>query len=185
MYQVDVRTYRSVASAFKRIESDLGKADVLVACHGINDDAKLKDMLSSQWNRVIEVNLTGTFNCLKASVSVMKPDGQILVMSSIGGDKGLYGAANYAASKSGLSGLVRSAAKEFARAGVRVNMLTLGYFNAGMGDRLPPKVRDMATERSLLHRFGTSEEFCAAVLGILSSSYATGQVFTVDGGVTL
>lgn len=184
-YKVDVRNYEEVQRDFDLIASAHGKADYLVLCQGVTVDAKIETMTLHEWRTVMDVNLNGCFCCIKAGIATMNSPGHILVISSVVGEGGCYGAANYSASKAGLVGLVKSAASELAGRDIRVNLLSLGYFDGGMGTRLPAKIRSTVEAKIPLGRFGTVKEFANTAKNILFSDYITGQIFTVDGGLSL
>jgi len=181
---IDVRKPNTVSSAFKSFYDRLGSFDYVITCHGITMDARIEWMTEREWRAVLDVNLTGNFNVLQAALPFLNSPAHIAIVSSALQDRGVHGAANYAASKSGLLGLVRSAASEFAERGVRVNLIAPGYFQAGMGARLSEKLRSRALTRIPLGRFGDPKEFAEFVLKVMETPYTTGQVFTVDGGVS-
>ena len=161
-----------------------GRVDVLVNCAGIHQDSTVAKMAPDDWDRVLAVNLTGAFNCIKAAIPVMREGGRIINISSVAGQVGVFGAANYAASKAGLFGLTKSVAREVARKGITVNALALGYFDVGMGERLPSDIKGRIIEQIPMLRFGRVEEAVAAVLFLASegASYITGQIINVNGG---
>lgn len=161
----------------------LKDVDLLVTCLGSTDDAKLADMSEAQWRRVIDDNLTGVANLLRYAPSYMRSPGSVVVVGSVVGSTGGYGCANYAAAKAGLVGLVRSAALEWASNGIRVNLLELGYVDAGMGARLDTKTRARALERIPLRRFATLAEVVNAVEWLGRATYCTGAIVPVTGGL--
>ena len=153
--RIDVRDPRSVDAFFQ------GQAPLraVVICHGITSDSLGTKMPDSEWDAVLRVNLTGSFYCLKAGVPEVMDGGAVVVCGSVAVDKGLYGAANYAASKTGLEGLVGSFALENPR--LRFHMLKAAFHDAGMGARLPPKVKARAIER--YGAFRSAEDFAEEV----------------------
>lgn len=157
--------------------------DVLVTLAGKAHDAKLDGMTTSQWNLGIEDNLSSVGKALLFLLKRVRDNGNVVVVGSVVGSTGGYGCANYAAAKAGLVGLVRSAALEVAGRGVCVNLLELGFIGAGMGARLPQKVRDRVMPTIPLGRFGTPEEFVHAVEFLSTVRYMTGSVLTLAGGL--
>jgi len=182
--RADVSDYDQAESLIKEAVDRFGAIDILINCAGIHQDSTVAKMLVEDWQRVLDVNLTGTFNCIKAAIPVMSKGGRIINISSVAGQVGVFGAANYAASKAGVFGLTKSVAREVARKGITVNALALGYFDIGMGERLPQSVKDKVVKQIPLGRFGRVDEVVAAVhfLAGEGASYITGQVIHVNGG---
>jgi 3-oxoacyl-[acyl-carrier protein] reductase len=158
-----------------------GQFDLLVTLAGSTDDAKLEGMTYHVWDTVVANTLTAVARAFQ-SVKV-KDGGNVVVVGSIVGSTGAYGAANYAAAKAGLVGLVRSAALEWAGRGVCVNLLELGVTELGMGARLPDKVKAKALAGIPLGRFGTAADFVHAVEFLSTTRWMTGNVLTLAGGV--
>jgi len=182
--RADVSDYDQAESLIKEAVDRFGAVDILINCAGIHQDSTVAKMLVEDWQRVLDVNLTGTFNCIKAAILVIREGGRIINISSVAGQVGVFGAANYAASKAGIFGLTKSIAREVARKGITVNALALGYFDIGMGERLPQSVKDKVVKQIPLGRFGRVDEVVAAVhfLAGEGASYITGQVIHVNGG---
>lgn len=184
--RADVSDYEQAKFLIDTTLSAYGKIDVLVNCAGIHQDSTVAKMSTHDWQRVLDVNLTGTFNCIKAALPAMKARkwGRIINISSVAGWVGVFGAANYAASKAGIHGLTKSVAREVARDGITVNAVALGYFSVGMGGRLPDIFKDKLVKNIPLARFGRVNEAMAPVLFLASdgASYITGQVIHVNGG---
>ncbi len=129
------------------IPSDTKRIDVLITCTGKVRDGKIGGSLGlSQWNEVIEDNLTSVFKAMEHFSPYFSSPANVVILGSVTGSTGAYGAANYAAAKAGLVGLVRSAALEWASRDIRVNLLELGYINAGMGARLDSRVKSRVLE---------------------------------------
>ncbi len=166
-----------------------GKLDVLINNAGITRDNLLFRMSDEEWKQVMDVNLSGTFYCLRAASKVMgkQQSGSIVNVSSVVGIMGNKGQANYAASKAGIIGLTMSAAKELASRNVRVNAVAPGFIKSAMTDVLPDNVKVMILAIIPLQRMGTAEDVADTVLFLASdaSRYLTGQVLRVDGGMIM
>ncbi len=164
-----------------------GKVDILVNNAGITRDGLLLRMKSEDWDAVLNTNLKGAFLCTRAVAKVMSKQrsGRIINMSSVVGDMGNAGQANYCASKAGLLGLTKSVARELARRNVTVNAVTPGFIVTDMTEDMTDKAREAMTAQIPLGRLGESEDVANAVLFLASdqSSYITGQVLGVNGGM--
>jgi 3-oxoacyl-[acyl-carrier protein] reductase len=168
---------------------EFGKIDILVNNAGITRDNLIMRMDEAEWDAVIAVNLKGTFNCLKAATRPMmkQRSGKIINISSIVGVMGNAGQANYCASKAGVIGLTKSAAKELAPRNIQVNAVAPGYIESEMTKGLPEALRESYLNIIPLKRPGTPEDVASAVLFLASplSDYVTGQVLHVDGGMLM
>jgi 3-oxoacyl-[acyl-carrier protein] reductase len=162
--------------------SGLVKVDVLVNNAAITKDALISKMGDDEWGEVLRTNLTGAFNMIRAVIPKMK-GGNIVNVGSVVGERGAFGCANYAAAKAGLVGLTKSAAIECARSGTCVNLLSLGYFDAGMGSRLPPKIREAIEQTIPFKKFGDPQEAVNAALFLAEVRYMTGATLSVTGGL--
>ena len=166
-----------------------GKIDVLINNAGITQDAFLTKMTAEQWDRVIEVDLTGVFNCIQAVVGVMlkQENGVIINASSISGLYGNIGQINYASAKAGLIGMTKSLAKELGKKGIRVNAIAPGFIVTPMTAAVPNKVLEMMKEKTPLRRLGETMDVAYAYLYLASdeASFVNGAVLCVDGGLTL
>jgi 3-oxoacyl-[acyl-carrier protein] reductase len=167
----------------------LGSVDILVNNAGIVRDALLVRMKESDWDAVISVNLKGAFNCTKAVARPMmkQRSGKIVSISSVMGIMGNVGQANYSASKAGIIGLTKSAAKELGRRGINVNAVAPGFIMSKMTEALPEEEREKALSAIPLETIGTQEDVANAVAFLVSESsrYITGQVIQVDGGMVM
>jgi 3-oxoacyl-[acyl-carrier protein] reductase len=188
-YVVDVTNFEDVTEKVKEVIKDLGEIDVLVNNAGITRDNFLTKMEIDDWNKVISINLTGTFNCAKATASYMMEQGKgnIVNVSSVVGVYGNIGQTNYAASKAGVIGLTKTWAKEFAKKGIRVNAVAPGFIKTPMTDKVPEKVLEIMISKTPMGRMGESIEVANAILFLASeeSSFTTGHILHVDGGLVL
>jgi len=186
-FRVDVARRDEVDAAIRRTGEELGRIDHLVCNAGINRDGLALRMSKEAWQQVLDVNLTGTFHCIRASLRLLmrSPTGSVVAVSSVVGETGNVGQANYAASKAGVNALCRSVAKEVAGRNVRVNVVAPGFVETEMTAVLTPETRAAYLERIPLGRPGKAEEVAAVVCFLLSSqaSYITGQVVGVNGGL--
>ena len=185
--RMDVADSRDVEEKVKDAISQFGKIDILVNNAGITKDALLVRMKEEDFDSVIKVNLKGTYNLVRAiSPLMMKArSGKIVNIASVVGQMGNVGQANYAASKAGIIGLTKTAAKELAGRGVNVNAVAPGFIDTEMTKRLPEEVKTKLKEAIPLGRLGTPEDVASAVLFLASddSNYITGQVINVNGGM--
>jgi len=181
------------ASACQRLVEatmdNFGRVDILVNNAGITQDARLQKMTDEQFDRVIDVNLKGVYNCAKAVLDTMieQGGGVILNASSVVGIYGNYGQTNYAASKFGVIGFVKTWAREVGPKGIRCNAVAPGFINTPILDSIPDDVMRKLTDRVPLKRLGRPEEV-ANVYAFLASdeaSYINGAVIEVSGGVTI
>jgi len=188
-YVVDVTNFEDVTEKVKEVIEDFGEIDVLVNNAGITRDNFLTKMEIDDWNKVIAINLTGTFNCAKAVAPYMmeKNKGNIVNVSSVVGVYGNIGQTNYAASKAGVIGLTKTWAKEFAKKGIRVNAVAPGFIKTPMTDKVPEKVLEIMISKTPMGRMGESLEVANAILFLASeeSSFTTGHILHVDGGLVL
>ena len=187
-YGVDVADTEAAADLVAQVQKDLGGLDVLVNNAGITRDQLLLRMAEEDFDRVVQVNLKGTWNFVRAAARpLMKASGRIVNISSVVGVTGNAGQANYAASKAGVIGLTRSVAKELAGRGVTVNAVAPGYIATDMTAAIDEKAA-AELERSIpLSRIGSAEDIAAAVDFLVGpgGSYVTGQTLIVDGGLSL
>jgi 3-oxoacyl-[acyl-carrier protein] reductase len=184
LLECDVSDAAQVKTMMSRIESELGSLDILVNNAGILRDRTLAKMSGDEWESVIRVNLTGTFHCLQQALPILRPGGRIVNLASVSGQLGLFGQANYAASKAGIIALTKTAAREFAKRQVTVNAIAPGFIQTEMTRDLPEEVVARALTTLPLGRFGEIEDVVNAVLFLCSgdAGYITGQVLNVNGG---
>ena len=169
------------------VVKELGGLDVLVNNAGITKDGLVVRMRPEDWDAVINVNLTGTFLMSKAALKVMfkQRSGNIVNISSVIGEMGNAGQANYAASKAGIIGLTKSLAKEFGSRGVRVNAVAPGFVRTAMTDAMSEEMKEKAFEAIALKRFAEPQDIAKAVMFLASrnAAYITGHVLAVNGGL--
>ena len=169
------------------VVKEFGSLDVLVNNAGITKDNLAVRMTEEDWRAVIDVNLTGTFFMSKAALKVMfkKRAGNVVNISSVVGEMGNAGQANYVASKAGIIGLTKTLAKEFGSRNIRVNAVAPGFVRTAMTDALPQDVKEKALENVPLKRFAETQDIAKAVLFLASedASYITGHILSVNGGL--
>jgi 3-oxoacyl-[acyl-carrier protein] reductase len=187
--QADVADYQSVQQMVKKIVNKWGRIDILINNAGVTRDNLLVRLKEEDWDKVINVNLKGCFNCLQAVAKVMikQRQGAIINLSSVVGIKGNFGQTNYAASKGGIIGLTVSAAKELASRNIRVNAVAPGFIETKMTDGLSEDLKHKVLERISLRRFGKVDEVANLIAFLASdlASYITGQTIVIDGGLAL
>ncbi|HFR3213901.1 TPA: 3-oxoacyl-[acyl-carrier-protein] reductase [Streptococcus suis] len=174
---------RMVAEAIET----LGSVDILVNNAGITKDGMALRMTEEDFDTVLKVNLTGTFNMTQA---VLKPmtksrEGAIINLSSVSGLIGNAGQANYAASKAGVIGFTKAIAREVAGRNVRINAIAPGFIQSDMSDVLSDKIKEAMTAQIPMKRFGATEEVADVAVFLAKQEYLTGQVIAVDGGLTM
>ena len=176
-----------VSAAVERVMAEFGRLDVLVNNAGITRDGLLIRMKEEDWDRVIDVNLKGTFHCTKAALGVMVKQrrGRIISIASIVGVMGNAGQANYAASKAAIIGFTKSIAREYANRAITANVVAPGFIKTAMTDQLTDDVQTKLKEQIPLGRLGTPEDIAQAVAFLASdaAAYVTGQVLHVNGGM--
>ena len=187
-YGVDVSSTEEVAELVKEVQSELGAIDILVNNAGITQDQLLLRMTEEDFDRVVDVNLKGSWNFLKAAARpLMKSGGRVINISSVVGVTGNAGQANYAASKAGVIGLTRSVAKELAGRGVCVNAVAPGFIETDMTSEISGAAAEQLQASIPLGRVGSASEIADAVAWLAGpgGAYVTGQTIIVDGGLSL
>ncbi|MBI1622264.1 beta-ketoacyl-ACP reductase [Aquamicrobium zhengzhouense] len=186
VYRWSVADYDACAAGVAQVEADLGPVDVLVNNAGITRDAMFHKMTPQQWREVIDTNLNGVFNMTHQVWTGMRDRkfGRIITISSINGQKGQMGQANYSAAKAGDLGFTKALAQEGARAGITVNAICPGYIATDMVMAVPEKVRESIVAQIPVGRLGEPEEIARAVLFLASdeSGFITGSTLSVNGG---
>lgn len=187
--KVNTAVYSEVEEATKQVVEKYGKLDIIINNAGITRDASLKKMTPEQWQQVIDVNLTGVFNCCKCASEVMVENGygRIINASSVVALYGNFGQTNYVATKSGLIGITKTLARELGKKGVTVNSVAPGFIATEMVKKMPTEVLKSMEEKVPLKRLGKPEEIASAYLFLASddAAYINGTVLSVDGGITI
>lgn len=187
--EMDVTNYDKVEEGINKILDKMGKVDILVNNAGITKDNLLLRMSQADWDAVINVNLKGTFNCIKAVCRPMikQRSGRIISIASIIGLMGNPGQANYAASKAGIIALTKTVAKELASRNINANAVAPGFIQTEMTAKLSEEIKKKMLEAIPLAKLGTPEDVANACLFLASdeSSYITGQTITIDGGMVM
>ncbi|MCG8271742.1 beta-ketoacyl-ACP reductase [Aquamicrobium sp. NLF2-7] len=186
VYKWSVADYDACAQGIAQVEADLGPVSVLVNNAGITRDAMFHKMTREQWNEVIGTNLSGVFNMTHPLWTGMRDRkfGRIITISSINGQKGQMGQANYSAAKAGDIGFTKALAQEGARAGITVNAICPGYIATDMVMAVPEKVRESIIAQIPVGRLGEAEEIARCVLFLASddAGFITGSTLTANGG---
>ncbi len=187
--KLDVSNREQSKQMVKTTLEKYGRIDVLINNAGIVQDAFLSKMTEEQWDKVINVNLKGVFNCAQAVVEVMmnQGNGVIINTSSIVGLEGNVGQVNYAAAKAGLIGMTKTLAKELGKKGIRVNAVAPGFITTPMTSNVPEKILEMMKEKTPLRRLGEAKDVAYAYLYLASdeADFVNGAVLCVDGGLII
>jgi len=187
--ELNVVDFKAVEEALNKILDKFGKVDILVNNAGITRDNLMLRMGDADWDAVIDVNLKGTFNCIKAVSRVMmkQRQGKIVNIASIIGIIGNAGQANYSASKAGIIALTKTSAKEFASRNININAVAPGFIQTDMTAKLSEERRQMMLAQIPLSRLGVPQDVANACLFLASeeAGYITGQTIVVDGGMVM
>ena len=187
--QCNVADYQATEAMIRKVTDDFGRLDILVNNAGITRDGLLMKMSEEDYDTVPDTNLKGPFHCIRFAARQMlrQRGGRIINLSSVSGILGNAGQANYSASKAGVIGLTKSAARELASRGITVNAVAPGFIETEMTAVLPEKVRESAVAQIPMGAFGTAEDVAEAVAFLASDSarYITGQTIHVDGGMAM
>jgi 3-oxoacyl-[acyl-carrier protein] reductase len=187
--KVNTASFAEVEAATQKVIEQFGKIDILINNAGITRDATLKKMTSEQWQQVIDVNLTGVFNCAKcvSSFMVEKGYGRIINTSSVVALYGNFGQTNYVATKAGVIGMTKTMARELGRKGVTVNAVAPGFIATEMVKKMPEDVLKAMEAKVPVGRLGMPEEIASAYLFLASdeAAYINGTTLSVDGGITI
>jgi len=187
-FLADISNYKDVEKMINGIKEKFGKIDVLVNNAGICLDKTLAKMSVEEWQKVIDVNLTGVFNCSKAALPLIIPNkGKIINISSVVGQRGNFGQTNYGATKAGIIGFTKSLSKEVGKFGVTVNAIAPGFIKTRLTEIIPEKFKTQITMLTSLGRFGEPEEVADLIIFLSSdkASFITGAVINIDGGLSI
>jgi 3-oxoacyl-[acyl-carrier protein] reductase len=182
--ECDVAQPQQVEAMMKQIQEERGGLDVLVNNSGVINDRTIKKLSVDDFENVIRVNLLGTFVVTQKAAPILRGGGRIINMSSVSGQMGLFGQANYSSSKAGIIALTKVSAREFARQNITVNAIAPGFIDVGMSKGMPEEVAQNFIKQIPLGRLGEAHEIVNAALFLASSmaSYITGHVLDVNGG---
>jgi 3-oxoacyl-[acyl-carrier protein] reductase len=187
--QADVADYPDSFRMAQHVLAEFGHLDILVNNAGINSDKTFVKMDHASWRKVLSINLDGVFNCTKVFVDQMLKQnyGRVVNITSVIGQIGNFGQANYAASKAGVAAFTKSLAKELASKGITVNAVAPGFIETDMVDAIPEKVRAKLLEQIPLRRFGRIDEVARAVVYLVSADgdYITGAQVSINGGLLM
>lgn len=188
-FAMDVAQEEQIKSAAKAVQERFSKVDILVNNAGITRDQLMMRMKRADWNAVLDTNLTGPYLCIQAVIGSMLKQrwGRIINITSIFGQMGQTGQANYAASKAGLIGLTMAVAREVASRSITVNAVAPGWIETAMTEVLSPELKESAVKAIPLGRAGTDQEVAHAVCFLASpdAGYITGHVLNVNGGMLM
>lgn len=188
-YKTNTADLAAVAARAEQVKKDFGSIDILINNAGITRDASMKKISPQQWQQVIDVNLTGVFNCTKAVFPYMVEQGfgRILNAASVVAHYGNFGQTNYVAAKSGVIGMTKVWAREFGRKGITVNAVAPGFINTEMVEAVPDSILDHMKSQTPLGRLGEAADIANAYLFLASeeAAFITGTVLNVDGGLVI
>jgi 3-oxoacyl-[acyl-carrier protein] reductase len=184
MVACDVGDPEQVGSMIAQVQKDFGGLDILINNAGVIQDRTIKKMTAAEWDTVLRVNLTGAFNCIQQASAILRPGGRIVNVSSVSGQLGMFGQANYSASKAGLMALTKVAARELAKQQITVNAIAPGFIDTEMSRTMPENVARQFLAQVPVGRYGKVDDVVFPVLFLCSryAEYITGQVIHVSGG---
>lgn len=186
MFQADVCSYDAVGAMVARIEESIGQIDVLVNNAGITRDGQFRKMTKENWDAVIGTNLNSVFNCSRHVINQMidRNYGRIINISSVNGQRGQFGQANYSAAKAGMHGFTKTLAMEVARKGITVNTISPGYIATDMVMAVPEEIRNKIVAEIPVGRLGGTDEIAHLVSFLASkeTSFITGANYAINGG---
>lgn len=187
LYKADISDEKEVMTVFKDIYQKYGKIDYLINNAGITKDKAFFSMKEEEWLTVININLVGTIICTQCALKYMIKErfGRIVNLSSVSGIIGSVGQANYSASKAGIIGFTRAMALEVSNYGILVNAVAPGFVETEMVEKMEEKHKQTYLSQVPLERFAKPQEISQAVYDLLKTNYVTGQVISIDGGLTL
>lgn len=182
--ECDVTDAAQVEAMMQQISEGMGGLDVVINNSGIIRDRTMKKMTFDEFESVVRVNLAGTFNVTKHAAAILRPGGRVINLSSVSGQMGLFGQANYSSSKAAIIALTKVSARELARQQITVNAIAPGFIDVGMSKGMPDEVTENFKKQIPLGRMGEAHEIVDAALFLASSmaSYITGHVLNVNGG---
>ena len=186
-YKADITSEEDISSLTQSVKNDFGSIDILINNAGISINAMSWKLKTDDWNKVLAVNLTGPFLCTKYVLPLMKESkyGRIIYISSVVPQIGVAGTAAYSASKAGLAGLSKTISKEVIKNNITSNLISLGYFDAGLLYQIPEEIREQIKETIPMKEFGDPMEIvdCIKYFCSENSRYITGQTINLNGGL--
>lgn len=186
-YKADISSEAEVTDMIAKIQKDLGGIDILINNAGISIDGMSWKLGLDAWNKVISVNLTGPFLCIKHTLPLMRQSGwgRIINITSVVPQMGVPGTSAYSASKAALAGLTKTVSKEVIKYNITINQISLGYFHAGMLFQIPEEIREQIRTSIPKKEFGDPEEIvrCMLYLADEKANYITGQTININGGL--
>ena len=189
VYGCNVSDYGAVETMMKELVKEYGRIDILVNNAGITKDGLLRKMSEEEYDAVLDINLKGTFNCIKhiSRQMLKQKSGRIINLSSVVGVYGNAGQVNYSASKAGVIGITKSVAKEIGSRGITVNAVAPGFIITEMTDAMPEDAKKQVAERIAMKKLGTTKDVAELIAFLASdkAAYITGQVICVDGGMSV